>query len=77
MINGLFRYTPSKLLKEIILYDDASESHSSIETQLKEYSKLKGGNWGELVKFFKTEERQGLIRAKVRKEKLKKIIFKF
>uniref|UniRef100_A0A914KX85 Glycosyltransferase 2-like domain-containing protein n=1 Tax=Meloidogyne incognita TaxID=6306 RepID=A0A914KX85_MELIC len=65
MINGLFRYTPSKLLKEIILYDDASESHSSIETQLKEYSKLKGGNWGELVKFFKTEERQGLIRAKV------------
>ncbi|KAF7632803.1 Glyco_trans_2-like domain-containing protein [Meloidogyne graminicola] len=65
MINGIFRYTPLKLLNEIILYDDASESHSSIENQLKEYSKLRGGNWVEIVKFNKAKERQGLIRAKV------------
>jgi polypeptide N-acetylgalactosaminyltransferase len=64
MINGILRYSQANMLTEIILYDDFSESELIIESRLKEYAKLRGGQWAEKVKFFRANERQGLIRAK-------------
>jgi hypothetical protein len=65
MLNGILRETPKELLHEIILYDDFSEEEHIIEDRLREYGKLKGWNLDGTFKFFKAEERQGLIRAKV------------
>lgn len=65
MINGIFRYSPPELLVEILLYDDFSEPDLIIEPRLREYVKLRGGPWAEKVRFFRAQERQGLIRAKV------------
>ena len=70
MINSIFRYSPAHLLAEIVLYDDFSEQHMQIEERLKEYAKLKDGQWAELVKFHRAQERQGLIRAKASKDPL-------
>ncbi|CAD5213301.1 unnamed protein product [Bursaphelenchus okinawaensis] len=61
MINGIFDRTPENLLQEIILFDDYSESHLSIEESLKEYAEFH--KWSK-VKFLAATERQGLIRAK-------------
>ncbi|KAI6217821.1 Glyco-trans-2-like domain-containing protein [Aphelenchoides fujianensis] len=62
MITGIFERTPSELLHEIILYDDASVEEHVIEPRLKEYAQLAG--WTKL-KFVRNPKRQGLIRAKV------------
>lgn len=61
MLHGIFKRTPEKLLHEIIMYDDYSESHLSIESALKDYATGKG--WSK-IKFVAAKERQGLIRAK-------------
>jgi len=52
------------LLVEILLYDDFSVPDLIIEPRLREYVKIRGGLWAEKVRFFRAQERQGLIRAK-------------
>uniref|UniRef100_A0A0N5A2G5 Glyco_trans_2-like domain-containing protein n=1 Tax=Parastrongyloides trichosuri TaxID=131310 RepID=A0A0N5A2G5_PARTI len=64
MLNGIFNKTSNKLFKEIILYDDYSDKELVIENYLKEYGKIEGWNMDK-IKFYKSEEREGLIRAKV------------
>ncbi|KAH7726420.1 GLY-8 protein [Aphelenchoides avenae] len=64
MINGILKLTPEALLREIILYDDYSEKDLSIEEALRKYAKLAGWN-SDKIKFYRTEQREGLIRAKV------------
>jgi hypothetical protein len=42
-----------------------------IEPRLKEYAKLKGRQWaddGKMIKYYRADERQGLIRAKARRK---------
>ncbi|KAH7696379.1 GLY-8 protein [Aphelenchoides avenae] len=63
MINGILKLTPEALLREIILYDDYSEKDLSIEEALRKYAKLAGWN-SDKIKFYRTEQREGLIRAK-------------
>jgi hypothetical protein len=62
MLDSIFERTPANLLHEIILYDDASIPEHAIEEHIKDYARYAG--W-EKLKYFKTIERQGLIRAKV------------
>lgn len=64
MIDSIIERTPGKLLHEIILYDDASIPEHIIEEHIKDYARYAG--WDN-IKYFKSVERQGLIRAKVRK----------
>lgn len=65
MLNSIFKRTPPSLLIEIIIYDDYSTLE--IETQLKDYLKLKTTEWPqEKLIFLKATKREGLIRARVR-----------
>ncbi|CAJ0580789.1 unnamed protein product, partial [Mesorhabditis spiculigera] len=63
MINSIIDLTPSDNLKEIILYDDASEDEHILMPKLEAFAKLteKTG----LLKINRTDTREGLIRAKV------------
>ncbi|PAV73429.1 hypothetical protein WR25_04660 [Diploscapter pachys] len=62
MLIGLFENTPAELLKEIIVYDDASEGEHRLDKYLEEFKQIKGYD---KLKIFRNPERQGLIRAKV------------
>uniref|UniRef100_A0A0N5C859 Glyco_trans_2-like domain-containing protein n=1 Tax=Strongyloides papillosus TaxID=174720 RepID=A0A0N5C859_STREA len=64
MLNGIFNKTSEKLLKEIILFDDYTNDELVIEKYLKEYGKIEGWNM-EIIKFHRSSQREGLIRAKV------------
>ncbi|XP_034945059.1 polypeptide N-acetylgalactosaminyltransferase 35A [Chelonus insularis] len=60
-LHSIITRTPKHLLHEIILiddYSDSSETHENIK-------KYVNDNFNGLVKFFKTERREGLIRAKI------------
>lgn len=65
MINTIVANTPAELLKEIVLYDDASEEDVQILPHVEEYAKLAG--WKVKLVTKREDERQGLIRAKVRR----------
>lgn len=62
MLNGIFKRTPAHLIHEVILYDDDSETHLKIETDLKAYASSHP-DWSK-VKFMAATQREGLIRAK-------------
>jgi len=62
MINGILKDTPADLLADIILYDDSSEEEVAIEKHLKKYAAI--AKW-DIVKFYSSEQREGLIKAKV------------
>ncbi|WKX88208.1 hypothetical protein Q1695_008105 [Nippostrongylus brasiliensis] len=62
MLTSIFERTPSNLLHEVILYEDASEEKHQLSTYLKEFGTLTG--WGGKMRITRTDERQGLIRAK-------------
>ncbi|CAI4231092.1 unnamed protein product [Auanema sp. JU1783] len=62
MLIGIFERTPLQLLKEIILYEDASESEHQLTSFLKQAIEQK--QWTN-VRVERSDERQGLIRAKV------------
>lgn len=62
MLDSIIERTPAHLLHEIILYDDASIPEHVIEVQIKDYARY--AQWDK-IKYYKTVERQGLIRAKV------------
>uniref|UniRef100_A0AC35TIY8 Glyco_trans_2-like domain-containing protein n=1 Tax=Rhabditophanes sp. KR3021 TaxID=114890 RepID=A0AC35TIY8_9BILA len=64
MINSIFYTAPMERVKEIILYDDLSEEDVVVSGYLKEYGEIEGWNM-ELLKFYRAEQREGLIRAKV------------
>ncbi|TKR67126.1 hypothetical protein L596_023328 [Steinernema carpocapsae] len=69
MINGIFDRTPQELLHEIVLYDDFSDNDTIIAERLKEYGDLAGWNM-DLIKMHRSEEREGLIKAKVNAARL-------
>jgi hypothetical protein len=62
MIDSIVERTPDHLLHEIILYDDASIPEHVIQDHLKDFANY--ANWNK-IKYFRSVERQGLIRAKV------------
>lgn len=63
MLDSIFERSPPNLLHEIILYDDASIPEHKIEDHVKDYARY--ANWDK-IKYFRSVERQGLIRAKVK-----------
>lgn len=64
MLNSIFRETPAKHLKEIVLYDDCSEKDTLIENYIRDYGALAG--WPmDKFKTHRSDERLGLIKAKV------------
>uniref|UniRef100_A0AC34F9H6 Glycosyltransferase 2-like domain-containing protein n=1 Tax=Panagrolaimus sp. ES5 TaxID=591445 RepID=A0AC34F9H6_9BILA len=65
MINSILDRTPLKNLKEIILYDDFSEEKHAIQDYIKKYSKLEKWEEKVLIKYERSEKREGLIKAKV------------
>lgn len=42
MINGLIEFTPASLLKQIVLYEDASDEGHVHTEHLEKFAKLKG-----------------------------------
>ncbi|CEF68587.2 Glycosyltransferase 2-like domain-containing protein [Strongyloides ratti] len=64
MLNGILNKTPKELLKEIILFDDYTNSELIIDEYLKEYASIEGWNM-DIFKFYRSSQREGLIRAKV------------
>ncbi|GMS89466.1 hypothetical protein PENTCL1PPCAC_11641, partial [Pristionchus entomophagus] len=69
MIQGIFDRTPADLLKQIVLFDDASEEECKIHEKISEYAKIAG--WDESKLTIKRQEyRLGLIKAKVRASRL-------
>lgn len=42
MINGIIEFTPKSLLKEIVLYEDASEEDHVLTKHLEKFAKIKG-----------------------------------
>ncbi|ULU00328.1 hypothetical protein L5515_003930 [Caenorhabditis briggsae] len=68
MINGLIEFTPKSLLKEIVLYEDASEEDHVLTKHLEKYAELKGLE--DKLIIHRSEYRQGLIRAKVHASRL-------
>ncbi|KAK5967573.1 Polypeptide N-acetylgalactosaminyltransferase, partial [Trichostrongylus colubriformis] len=63
MLTGIFERTPAHLLHEVILYEDASEEDHKLSDYLKEFAIESG--WSDKMKVERSDERQGLIRAKV------------
>ncbi|CAB3403237.1 unnamed protein product [Caenorhabditis bovis] len=70
MLEGIFKYTPAKLLKEIVIYEDASEEEHVLTKHLEKYAKLRGVE--DKLVISRSEYRQGLIKAKVRASRLAK-----
>ncbi|CAI5444560.1 unnamed protein product [Caenorhabditis angaria] len=68
MINGIIEFTPKSLLKEIVLYEDASDDDHILTEHLQKFAKLR--NLESLLKIERSEYRQGLIRAKVHASRL-------
>lgn len=62
MLDSIFERTPSNLLHEIILYNDASIPEHTIQKDIEDYARYVG--WDK-IKYLNSVERQGLIRAKV------------
>ncbi|KAK6018467.1 hypothetical protein OSTOST_15943 [Ostertagia ostertagi] len=59
---GIFERTPAHLLHEVILYEDASEEEHKLSDYLKTFAITSG--WNDKIRVERSEERQGLIRAK-------------
>ncbi|KAK0417681.1 hypothetical protein QR680_013147 [Steinernema hermaphroditum] len=64
MINSIFERTPKPLLHEIVLYDDFSDEDTVLVDRLQEYGSIAGWDMA-LLRLYRSERREGLIRAKV------------
>ncbi|KHJ93524.1 glycosyltransferase, group 2 family protein [Oesophagostomum dentatum] len=62
MLKGIFERTPEHLLHEVILYEDASEEEHQLTKYLEKFGSITG--YGKKMRIIRSEERQGLIRAK-------------
>ncbi|KAK6035327.1 glycosyltransferase, group 2 family protein [Cooperia oncophora] len=62
MLTGIFERTPAHLLHEVILYEDASEEEHKLSDYLRKFALASG--WNDKIRIERSEERQGLIRAK-------------
>ncbi|VDP14771.1 unnamed protein product [Heligmosomoides polygyrus] len=62
MLTGIFERTPAHLLHEVILYEDASEEEHKLSKYLNEFAAANG--WTSKMRVERSDERQGLIRAK-------------
>ncbi|RCN52285.1 glycosyltransferase, group 2 family protein [Ancylostoma caninum] len=62
MLTGIFERTPAHLLKEVILYEDASEKPHMLTEHLQKFASIRG--YTDKMKITRNDERQGLIRAK-------------
>ncbi|MFH4978146.1 hypothetical protein AB6A40_004855 [Gnathostoma spinigerum] len=69
MLNSIFDLTPAHLLKEIIIYDDCSEDDVIITDLVLKYGKITGWPMEKIISK-RSDERQGLIRAKVNAARL-------
>uniref|UniRef100_A0A0K0DEM7 Glyco_trans_2-like domain-containing protein n=1 Tax=Angiostrongylus cantonensis TaxID=6313 RepID=A0A0K0DEM7_ANGCA len=61
-ISGIFDRTPAHLLHEVILYEDASTAEHQLTDYLNEFASING--WSNKIIVKRSDERQGLIRAK-------------
>ncbi|CAD6185997.1 unnamed protein product [Caenorhabditis auriculariae] len=68
MLNGIFAKTPANLLKEIVIYEDASDEEHQLNGHLEKYGKIKGVS--DKLVIARNQYRQGLIRAKVHASRL-------
>ncbi|KAE9416182.1 hypothetical protein Angca_007737, partial [Angiostrongylus cantonensis] len=62
MVTGIFDRTPAHLLHEVILYEDASTAEHQLTDYLNEFASING--WSNKIIVKRSDERQGLIRAK-------------
>ncbi|KJH51687.1 glycosyltransferase, group 2 family protein [Dictyocaulus viviparus] len=62
MLTGIFERTPSHLLHEVILYEDASDTEHHLTDYLNQFASING--WTDKIIVKRTEERQGLIKSK-------------
>lgn len=62
MVNGIMDRTPKEIVAEILLVNDCSEPDKDPEKELLAYAEE---NWPSRIKYLRTKQNEGLIRAKM------------